>query len=80
MGKLFVKNLLFGKSCKQLFKRAYAANAPNIVNQSVGQASINKGIADWDADIRPVYMDAQVCNLLMFKFIVDLMCKCKLVR
>jgi len=64
MGKLFVKNLLFGKSCKQLFKRAYAANAPNIVNQSVGQASINKGIADWDADIRPVYMDAQATTPL----------------
>ena len=49
------------KLFKQIVKCQSFISTRAINHKSVAQATIDKGHASWDASLRPVYMDAQVC-------------------
>jgi len=66
MDRVLVRSLLLAKQSKVLInnQRFTSANATKIVNQSIAEATKNKGLSDWDSNVRPVYMDAQATTPL----------------
>ena len=73
MDKIFKKHSMLVIQSKNLVKR-FQSSSGQLVNKSIGEASQNKGLGDWDPSFRPVYMDSQVCifELLYFKIICNL--------
>jgi len=63
MDKIFKKHSMLVKQSKNLVKR-FQTTATPLVNTSIGEASQNKGLGDWDPNFRPVYMDSQATTPL----------------
>ena len=58
-----MKTLLFKNGSNKIIRsqlRLYSLNASNIVSKGIAQATVEKGISDWNPDLRPLYLDSQV--------------------
>jgi len=63
MDKIFKKHSMLVNQSKNLVKR-FQSSSGQLVNKSIGEASQNKGLGDWDPSFRPVYMDSQATTPL----------------
>ena len=59
MDKIFKKHSVLVNQSKNLVKR-FQSSSEQLVHKSIGEASQNKGLGDWDPNYKPVYMDSQV--------------------
>jgi len=62
-----MKTLLFKNGSNKIIRsqlRLYSLNASNIVSKGIAQATVEKGISDWNPDLRPLYLDSQATTPL----------------